>query len=205
MCGAAGYAPYPCYVLVIRADLVDDVMAHAREEHPHEACGMIAGPEGAERPERLIRMTNAAKPSDDDVADELERAHRSVLLGDAHAEYQGERRSSTTYYTFVPKERLRVQREMDDRDEWPVVIYHSHTRSSAYPSQVDIDLASGPASDPRIHWVIVSTREDATPTVSGYEFRSFQIVDGVVTEEEVEVVETYMFAHTGADDVPDRG
>jgi [CysO sulfur-carrier protein]-S-L-cysteine hydrolase len=191
-------------VLVIRADLVEEVMAHAREEHPHEACGMIAGEEGAEQPERLIRMINAAKPSGDESVDEQERATRSVVLGDAHAEYQGEQRSSTTYYTFVPKQRLRVQREMDARDEWPVVIYHSHTRSPAYPSQVDIDLASGPASDPRIHYVIVSTREEASPTVEGYEFRSFRIANGVVTEEDVEVVESYMFSHTGADDVPDR-
>jgi proteasome lid subunit RPN8/RPN11 len=191
-------------VLVIRADLVEEVMAHAREEHPHEACGMIAGAEGAEQPERLIRMINAAKPSGDESVDAHERATRSVVLGDAHAEYQGEQRSSTTYYTFVPKQRLRVQREMDARDEWPVVIYHSHTRSPAYPSQVDIDLASGPASDPRIHYVIVSTREEASPTVGGYEFRSFRIANGVVTEEDVEVVESYMFSHTGADDVPDR-
>jgi [CysO sulfur-carrier protein]-S-L-cysteine hydrolase len=191
-------------VLVIRADLVEEVMAHAREEHPHEACGMIAGAEGGERPERFIRMLNAAKPTGDESADEYERATRSVLLGDAHAEYQGELRSSTTYYTFDTKQRLRVQREMDAGDEWPVVIYHSHTRSPAYPSQVDIDLASGPASDPRIHYVIVSTREEARPTVGGYEFRSFRIVGGVVTEEDIEVVESYMFSHTGADDVPDR-
>jgi len=191
-------------VLVIRADLVEHIMAHAREEHPHEACGMIAGAEGDERPERFIRMLNAAKPSGDDAADAQERAARSVLLGDAHAEYQGELRSSTTYYTFDTKQRLRVQREMDSRDEWPVVIYHSHTRSPAYPSQVDIDLASGPASDPRIHYVIVSTRDEAAPTVGEHEFRSFRIVNGVVTEEDVEVVESYMFSHTGADDVPDR-
>ena len=114
-------------------------MAHAREEHPHEACGMIAGAEGGERPERFIRMLNAAKPTGDESADEYERATRSVLLGDAHAEYQGELRSSTTYYTFDTKQRLRVQREMDAGNEWPVVIYHSHTRSPAYPSQVDID------------------------------------------------------------------
>ncbi|MGE3287078.1 MAG: Mov34/MPN/PAD-1 family protein [Pseudonocardia sp.] len=192
-------------MLVIRADLVEAVMAHARAEHPHEACGMIAGPEGGDRPERFIRMTNAAKPTGDSAAEQEERAHRAVLLGDANAAYQGEARSSLTYYTYETKERLRVQREMDAADEWPVVMYHSHTRSGAYPSQVDVDLASGPATDPRIHWVIVSTSEDATPTVAGHEFRSFRIVDGVVTEEEVDVVETYMFAHTGADDVPDLG
>jgi proteasome lid subunit RPN8/RPN11 len=192
-------------VLVIRADIVEAVMAHARAEHPHEACGMIAGGEGADRPERFIRMANAAKPSGDAAVDELERAHRAVLLGAANAEYRGEARSSLTYYTYETRERLRVQRELDAADEWPVVMYHSHTASPAYPSQVDIDLASGPAMDPRIHWVIVSTRPDAEPTVPGYEFRSFRIADGVVTEEEVDVVETYMFAHTGADDVPDNG
>ncbi len=197
--------PYPGRVLVIRADLVEEMVAHARKEHPHEACGMIAGPEGAERPERFFRMTNAAKPSGDAAADEREQAQRALVLGDAHAEYQGERRSSTTYYTWDTAERLRVQRAMDADDEWPTVVYHSHTRSPAYPSQVDIDVASGPANDPRIHYVIVSTRPDAEPRVAGHDLRSFRIVDGAVTEEQVQVVATYMFAHNGADTVPDQG
>ena len=38
-----------------------------------------------------------------------------------------------------------------------------------------------------------------------HELRSYRIVDGEVTEEEVQVVENYMFSHTGASDVPDRG
>jgi [CysO sulfur-carrier protein]-S-L-cysteine hydrolase len=33
--------------------------------------------------------------------------------------------------------------------------------------------------------------------------RSYRIIDGEVTEEPVDVVESYMFSHTGADDVPD--
>ena len=146
-------------MLVIRRDLVDEIVAHAREEHPHEACGLIAGAEGAERPERVIRMVNAAKPSGDEDGEARERAHRDVLLGE-HGEYRGEARSSTTYYAFDPAEYLRVQRELDGRDEWAVVNYHSHTRSEAYPSVVDTELASGPASDPRIHYVIVSTRSE---------------------------------------------
>ncbi|MBW0092506.1 M67 family metallopeptidase, partial [Pseudonocardia sp. KRD-188] len=179
-------------MLQIRADLVEEIMAHARAEHPHEACGMIAGSEGAERPERFFRMTNAAKPTGDAEAQQREQVHRALVLGEAHAEYRGEVRSSLTYYTWDVKERLRAQREMDERDEWPVVIYHSHTRSEAYPSQVDIEVASGPANDPRIHYVIVSTRPDAEARVRGHDLRSFRIVDGVVTEEEVDVVETYM-------------
>ena len=184
-------------MLVIRRDLVDEIVAPARGGHPHQACGQIAGAQGAERPERVIRMVNAAKADE-----EQERAHREVLLGE-HGEYRGEARSSTTYYTFDPAQYQRVQRELDAADEWAVVNYHSHTRSEAYPSVVDVELASGPLSDPRIHYVIVSTRSEAE------ELRSYRIVDGVVAEEDITVVESYavesyMFAHTGADDVPDN-
>ena len=82
---------------------------------------------------------------------------------------------------------------MDARGEVPVVIYHSHTATEAYPSRTDVSYAS----EPEAHYVLVSTRSEER------EFRSFRIVDGVVSEEDVNVVESYMFAHTGADDVPD--
>jgi proteasome lid subunit RPN8/RPN11 len=62
------------------------------------------------------------------------------------------------------------------------VIYHSHTATEAYPSRTDVAYAS----EPHAHYVLVSTR--ATGAEPGpYEFRSFRIIDGVVTEEEVEV------------------
>ena len=48
-------------VLVIRADLVDAMVAHARADHPDEACGVLAGPEGSDRPERHIAMLNAER------------------------------------------------------------------------------------------------------------------------------------------------
>jgi proteasome lid subunit RPN8/RPN11 len=67
---------------------------------------------------------------------------------------------------------------MDERDEEPVVIYHSHTATEAYPSRTDISYASEPGA----HYVLVSTRD---PDVA--EFRSFRIVDGTVTEEEVRI------------------
>jgi proteasome lid subunit RPN8/RPN11 len=191
-------------VLVIRRDLVEEIMAHAREEDPHEACGIIAGPEGSQRPERFVRMINAAKPSGDAIADSGHAAELEHRRGE-HTSYQGEQRTSRTEYGFDSREWLSVMREMDGADEWPVVMYHSHTPRDASPSSYDVDNMTGPASDPRTHYVIVSTWFGAVPTVAGHEFRSFQVVDGVVTEEEVAVVESYMFAHTGADDVPDRG
>jgi proteasome lid subunit RPN8/RPN11 len=137
-------------VLVIRGDLVDAMVAHARTDHPDEACGVIAGLQGSDRPERFIAMLNAER--------------------------------SPTFYRFDSGEQLKVWREMEDADEVPVVIYHSHTATEAYPSRTDISYAS----EPDAHYVLVSTRE----TVE-LEVRSYRIVDGAVTEEPVKIVEQY--------------
>ncbi|WP_091455912.1 Mov34/MPN/PAD-1 family protein [Actinokineospora iranica] len=150
-------------VLKIRRDLVDAMVAHARRDHPDEACGVIAGPEGSDRPERFIPMLNAAR--------------------------------SPTFYEFDSADLLKLYREMDANDEVPVVIYHSHTATEAYPSRTDVSYAS----EPNAHYVLVSTRDPEK-----HEIRSFGIVDGVITEEPIEVVESYRFAHTGPDDVPEQ-
>jgi [CysO sulfur-carrier protein]-S-L-cysteine hydrolase len=83
---------------------------------------------------------------------------------------------SPTFYRFDATEQLRVWREMDDNDEEPIVIYHSHTATEAYPSRTDISYAS----EPNAHYVLVSTRDD-----DATEFRSYRILDGEVAEEEV--------------------
>jgi [CysO sulfur-carrier protein]-S-L-cysteine hydrolase len=133
-------------VLKISRQLYDDVVAHARRDHPDEACGVLAGPAGVDRPERFVPMLNAER--------------------------------SPTFYRFDSMEQFRVWKEMDERDEEPIVIYHSHTATEARPSRTDIGLASEPGA----HYVLVSTREpDET------EFRSFRIVDGEVAEEAVEI------------------
>jgi [CysO sulfur-carrier protein]-S-L-cysteine hydrolase len=142
-------------MLTVSRALYDKIVAHARADHPDEACGVIAGPAGSDRPERFIPMDNAER--------------------------------SPTFYRFDSMEQLRVWREMDDRDEEPVVIYHSHTATEAYPSRTDISYAS----EPEAHYVLVSTRHHGERTgLAGdeVEFRSFRIVDGAVTEEDVEVV-----------------
>ena len=137
-------------MLRISQDLVDAMVAHARADHPDEACGVIAGPAGSDTPERFIPMLNAAR--------------------------------SPTFYEFDSADLLRLYREMDDRDEEPVVIYHSHTATEAYPSRTDISYAS----EPNAHYVLVSTRETGTED-GPYELRSYRIVDGAVTEEPIEI------------------
>jgi [CysO sulfur-carrier protein]-S-L-cysteine hydrolase len=124
------------------------IVAHVRADHPDEACGVIAGPAGSDRPERFIPMLNAER--------------------------------SPTFYRFDSMEQFRVWREMDERGEDPIVIYHSHTATAAYPSRTDIAYAS----EPYAHYVLVSTRDPDRA-----EFRSFRIRDGVVAEEDVAIAE----------------
>ena len=88
---------------------------------------------------------------------------------------------SPTFYEFDSTELLALYKEMDANDEEPVVVYHSHTATEAYPSRTDIGLAS----EPDAHYVLVSTREHGN-NEGPVEFRSYRIVDGEVTEEEVD-------------------
>ncbi len=56
-----GITPSVTAVLTIAREHVDAMIAHAREDHPDEACGVIVGPEGADVPTRLVRMINAER------------------------------------------------------------------------------------------------------------------------------------------------
>ena len=142
-------------MLIIDRATHDAIVEHARRDHPDEACGVVAGPAGSDRPVRHVPMLNAAR--------------------------------SPTFYEFDSGDLLKLYREMDDNDEEPVVIYHSHTATEAYPSRTDISLAQEPGA----HYVLVSTRDGAARQAGPVDFRSFRIVDGEVSEEEVTVVERY--------------
>jgi proteasome lid subunit RPN8/RPN11 len=141
-------------VLILTEAVRDRIVAHAKRDHPDEACGVVAGPEGSDRAERVVEMVNAA--------------------------------GSPTFYEFDSGELLSLYRQMWDRDEEPVVVYHSHTATEAYPSRTDIGLASEPGA----HYVLVSTREHGNSD-GPVEFRSYRIIDGEVTEEEVTIVKEH--------------
>ncbi|CAM5229536.1 peptidase [Streptomyces narbonensis] len=51
---------------------------------------------------------------------------------------------SPTFYEFDSADLLKLYRDMDDRDEEPVIVYHSHTATEAYPSRTDISYANEP-------------------------------------------------------------
>ena len=47
-------------MLRIDSATYDAIVAHAKRDHPNEACGVVAGPEGSDRAERFVEMVNAA-------------------------------------------------------------------------------------------------------------------------------------------------
>ncbi|MFG2977100.1 Mov34/MPN/PAD-1 family protein [Streptomyces sp. NPDC048331] len=140
-------------MLTLTQALYDRIVEHARQDHPDEACGVVAGPAGTDRPERFVPMLNAAR--------------------------------SPTFYEFDSKDLLKLYRDLDDRDEEPVIVYHSHTATEAYPSRTDVTYAN----EPHAHYVLVSTADK--DGLGEFQFRSYRIVDGVITEEEVQVVDAY--------------
>ena len=82
-------------------------------------------------------------------------------------------------YNVDPKDLLRIYRDLDAHGADVLVIYHSHTHTEAYPSATDVRLAAWPDA----YYVLVSLQDKNSPVV-----RAFQIHDGKVEENELQIV-----------------
>jgi [CysO sulfur-carrier protein]-S-L-cysteine hydrolase len=129
----------------IPEDLVDELVAHAREEAPNECCGMVGGKDGD--PTTVYRSINAE--------------------------------ASPLRYSLDANDQFRIMREIEERGEELVGIYHSHTASAASPSQTDVNLAAYPDAV----YLIVSLQNAEKPEVRGYWIR-----DGNIEEAQLDVV-----------------
>jgi proteasome lid subunit RPN8/RPN11 len=117
--------------------IVDELIAHAREDAPNECCGIVAVQDG--RAVKLFRATNAE--------------------------------ASPVRYSLDPREQYDITMEIE-RNGWELgVIYHSHTRSPAYPSQTDVNLAFWPEA----LYVIVGVMDPDEPEVKAYRIADQQI------------------------------
>lgn len=126
----------------IAQSLIDDIVAHAREDDPNECCGMIGG-----------------------VDDEARTVYRAE-----NAE------ASPLRYSIDAKEQFRLMKEIEEAGEELVGIYHSHTKSAAYPSQTDVNLAGWPDAV----YLIASLAESEAPHVKGFWIRDGNIADAEI-------------------------
>jgi proteasome lid subunit RPN8/RPN11 len=124
--------------------LVDEMVAHAREDLPNECCGMVAGIEGEAT--EVIRVENAA--------------------------------ASPLRYEMDPKAQYEAWKSIEDGGRELLAIYHSHTKSAAYPSQTDVNQA---VAWPDQVYVIVSLADEDAPDVKGYFLKDLRIADAEIS------------------------
>jgi [CysO sulfur-carrier protein]-S-L-cysteine hydrolase len=124
----------------ISQQLIDEMVAHAREDLPNECCGMIGGRDGEAT--RVVRVQNAA--------------------------------ASPLRYEMDPQGQYDALKAIEDAGEELIGIYHSHTRSAAYPSQTDVNEAR---MWPEQAYVIVSLEDDEAPDVKAYDLADLKIAD----------------------------
>jgi proteasome lid subunit RPN8/RPN11 len=137
-------------MLRIRQDLKQAIIDHAMEDAPIEACGIIAGKDYCGN-----------------------SADRLIKMDNIAEDWE-------VGFAFDPQQQLAIWNDLEDRGEVPTVIYHSHTKHSARPSNRDADGAILKQT----HYVIVST-VNALPFP---DFRSFTIRNGELLEERVEII-----------------
>jgi len=128
----------------ISRQLVEEMVAHAREDLPNECCGLVGGREG--QASVVIRVANAA--------------------------------GSPLRYEMDPQQQYNALSAIEEEGGELLAIYHSHTRSAAYPSQTDVNLA---AAWPDQIYLIVSLAEEDAPDVKGYLLRDLRIADAEIT------------------------
>lgn len=124
----------------ISQQLIDEMVAHAREDLPNECCGMIGGVDGEAT--EVIRVTNEA--------------------------------ASPLRYEMEPKAQYDAWKAIEDDGKELLAIYHSHTKSAAYPSQTDVNQA---VAWPDQIYVIVSLEDPDSPDVKAYWLKDLKIAD----------------------------
>jgi proteasome lid subunit RPN8/RPN11 len=125
----------------IARGMIDEMVAHAREDLPNECCGLIGG--DGEEAKTLYRARNAF--------------------------------ASPFSYRVDPGDQYRIiEKEMREAGEELLAIYHSHTKSAAYPSQTDLNEA---ASWPEQVYLIVSLADPEAPDVKAFWLKDGEIAD----------------------------
>jgi proteasome lid subunit RPN8/RPN11 len=124
----------------ISQSLVDEMVAHAREDLPNECCGMVGGRDGEAT--EVVRVVNAA--------------------------------ATPLRYEMDPQGQYNALKQIEDNGGELLAIYHSHTRSAAYPSQTDVNQA---VAWPDQVYVIVSLEDADNPDVKAFMLRDLRIAD----------------------------
>ena len=168
-------------MLHIPSDIIQDMIAHARELAPHECCGILSGK--SQHVAKNFRITNIlANMSEDDLS-RFEGAKLSDLK-----QLSPEERADIAFQMDA-REMAMAQREIRSMAQDLLGFYHSHTASPARPSQTDITIAMEFESYrqklglPEPLHLIVSLEHAERPDI-----RAYRIQDSQATEIPIEQI-----------------
>jgi len=157
-------------VLKIPRQILDEMIAHARELDPYECCGLLAGANGSVSRHYRITNTVAKDARAVEVFDGADVKQLGTLSDSTKAEVA---------YFMDPREMLAAFKDMRQRNLDLTVIYHSHTHSPAYPSTTDVGLAYYPDAA----YLIISLEDKSAP-----DLRAYWIKDRIASPAEFEPV-----------------
>ncbi len=145
----------------------EEIVAHARQEAPREACGLLAG--HGDRIEQVYPVSNRAE-----LAVEFFAERGLIPPG---RDYRPEAPGTIAVERFFmdPEEQFRALRAIEAAGLEHLGSYHSHPATEAYPSRTDIELA---AFWPNMLLMICSLADPSQPVI-----RAFRVADGRVQEE----------------------
>jgi proteasome lid subunit RPN8/RPN11 len=86
--------------------------------------------------------------------------------------------ASPLRFEMDPQGQYDALKAIEDDGGELLAIYHSHTKSAAYPSQTDVNQA---VNWPDAIYVIVSLQDEDAPDVKGYWLKDLQIGDAELT------------------------
>lgn len=82
--------------------------------------------------------------------------------------------ASPLRYEMDPQQQYNALKSIEDGGDELLAIYHSHTKSGAYPSQTDVNQA---VAWPEQIYVIVSLADEEAPDVKAYLLKDLRIAD----------------------------
>jgi proteasome lid subunit RPN8/RPN11 len=88
--------------------------------------------------------------------------------------------ASPLRFEMDPQGQYNALKAIEDDGREMLAIYHSHTKSAAYPSQTDVNQA---VNWPDAIWVIVSLEDPESPVVKGYWLKDLKIADAELVVE----------------------
>ena len=86
--------------------------------------------------------------------------------------------ASPLRYEMDPQEQYDALKAIEDAGGELLAIYHSHTKSAAYPSQTDVNQA---VAWPEQVYLIVSLADPEAADVKGYLLRDLRIADAEIS------------------------